>query len=348
MWDGKKFRLNTRRNKTFSSLQMLWAYGNSIAELQKVVKKALPKWNSVYDLLQGGYGFDSPSQLFKTIGLYDMTQKTSYNYFKEQGIGEKIVYEFVDCISRVNYHQDGNINAFTDIVSLAGAGLDGGELFSVEGGNDLMIKNALSSQNINLQLESEVTSIQKLSEPNKTGHIIKTNIGTSDTFEIVVIACPLDLTNIHLPQYSVKRDRAYQTVHANFIAGHINYKYFNDVGNQPQTIFTIEDDSIPFVSIAKTGYAPDWDLPIYKVFSRNPLSEEFVQSVFRNINGQVHQEWEAYTVLSPMKQWPSFRLGNGLYYINAMESAVSAMETEAVAARNVMNLSIAQLRNIRK
>jgi len=41
-----------------------------------------------------------------------------------------------------------------------------------------------------------------------------------------------------------------------------------------------------------------------------------------------------------MTAWPPFKIDEGLFYINAMESAVSAMETEAVAARNIANLAI--------
>jgi flavin-dependent dehydrogenase len=39
---------------------------------------------------------------------------------------------------------------------------------------------------------------------------------------------------------------------------------------------------------------------------------------------------------SNAQQWPPFRLGRRIYYANAMESAVSTMETEAVAGRNVV------------
>jgi prenylcysteine oxidase/farnesylcysteine lyase len=39
-----------------------------------------------------------------------------------------------------------------------------------------------------------------------------------------------------------------------------------------------------------------------------------------------------------MPTWPYFRLAPGLYYVNAIESVVSTMETEAIAARNVVNL----------
>lgn len=81
-------------------------------------------------------------------------------------------------------------------------------------------------------------------------------------------------------------------------------------------------------------------MPIYKVFSRAPLDDSFFDQTFKNRKGRVHQEWKAYTVLSPMADWPPFKIDEGLYYINAMESAVSAMETEAVAARNIANLTM--------
>ena len=343
IWDGQDFRLNTSRNKTISGLQMLWNYGTSLSDLQKEVKKVIPKWEEVYYLLGDGYGFESPQKLFQTLGIYDLTQTTSYDYFKKAGIDDDLMYEFIDCISRVNYLQDGNINAFTDMVSLAGAGMDGGELFSVEGGNDLMIKKVLVGKQIDLRLSTKVNKIQTITSDNLRQHIITFNESEQDTFEIVVIACPLDLTDIEMPLYRTNRDREYQTVHAHFIAGEINYAYFNGVSNRPQTIFTIESRDIPFNSIAKTGYATEWGVPIYKVFSRNKLDQDFFNQTFNNIKGQTYKEWKAYTVLSPSKKWPSFQLGKGVFYINAMESAVSAMETQAVAARNVMNLTMVYL-----
>ena len=41
-----------------------------------------------------------------------------------------------------------------------------------------------------------------------------------------------------------------------------------------------------------------------------------------------------------MPEWPPFEIAEDLYYINTMESAVSAMETQAVAARNIANRTI--------
>jgi len=340
IWDGNDFVLNTSTNETWSGIQMLWTYGRSLFAVQEQVKKTIPKWKKVYSHLQDGVAFKSPKEMFEKIDLFDMTQQSAYDFFKEAGVKDKIVYEFVDCISRVNYHQDGNINAFTDVVSLSGAGLDGGSLYSVDGGNDLMIKSALEATNVVVRLNDEIEEINTLSSRVQSQHVVTSQSCLTDTFDIVVVACPLDLAGISLPGHNVKTDRNFQEVHAHFVAGEIDYSYFGNVSNNPQTIFTMEKDNVPFISIAKTGYAKDWNMPIYKVFSRKKLEKQFFDKTFTNIKGQAHQEWKAYTVLSPMTQWPDFEIDKGLYYINAMESAVSAMETEAVAARNVANLTL--------
>ena len=129
IWDGTSFKLNTSRNSFISTMQMLWAYGKSLSDLSDRVKRMIPKWNQVYVQLGKGTTYNSLEELFKAIELYDLTQQKSYNYFKQEGISDDLVYEFVDCISRVNYHQDGHINAFADMVSLADACLDRGDLF---------------------------------------------------------------------------------------------------------------------------------------------------------------------------------------------------------------------------
>lgn len=54
--------------------------------------------------------------------------------------------------------------------------------------------------------------------------------------------------------------------------------------------------------------------------------------------------WKAYPILRPAPKWPPFVLHPGLYYVNAMESAVSTMETEIIASRNVVTLLANDLR----
>ncbi|KAB7515769.1 hypothetical protein DM867_01080 [Halosegnis rubeus] len=48
--------------------------------------------------------------------------------------------------------------------------------------------------------------------------------------------------------------------------------------------------------------------------------------------------WRAFPRLDLETPTPPFRLADGLYYVNAMESVASTMETQAIAGRTVANL----------
>jgi prenylcysteine oxidase/farnesylcysteine lyase len=77
---------------------------------------------------------------------------------------------------------------------------------------------------------------------------------------------------------------------------------------------------------------------IYKLFSREPVTDGLLSALFAERKQVERWQWQAYPILIPMSRWPPFQLSRGLYYVNAMESAVSTMETEVIASRNVVNL----------
>jgi len=93
-----------------------------------------------------------------------------------------------------------------------------------------------------------------------------------------------------------------------------------------------------FSSVGRIGRSSATRHPIYKVFSRETLTDEQISELFAKPSEVERFVWLAYPVLKPSQQWPPFRLGRRIYYANAMESAVSTMETEAVAGRNVVGL----------
>lgn len=61
--------------------------------------------------------------MLQALGLYPTTQTTAYDFFKSQKLNPQFVREFVDAVSRINYGQNGSLNAFVDLVSMAGAGM---------------------------------------------------------------------------------------------------------------------------------------------------------------------------------------------------------------------------------
>ena len=58
------------------------------------------------------------------------------------GVSKQFVDEFVTGASRDNYNQDSRINAFVDLVSLAGAGI-GGSVFYLASGGGLLLQLAI-------------------------------------------------------------------------------------------------------------------------------------------------------------------------------------------------------------
>ena len=60
--------------------------------------------------------------------------------------------------------------------------------------------------------------------------------------------------------------------------------------------------------------------------------------LFRSIDEILETDWLAYPHYQPGAELGSFTLDPGLYYINTVEAAASAMEMSVLGARNVVNL----------
>jgi prenylcysteine oxidase/farnesylcysteine lyase len=162
--------------------------------------------------------------------------------------------------------------------------------------------------------------------------------------DAVIIATPLETAAIELdvplPHGPAIASRPFQVTHATFVAGNLNAAFFGHASSSqlPGTILTVEDPDIWISSVGRVGFSPTTGTPVYKVFSRESLTDRQVESLFRHSFEVERIVWRAYPVLLPSTSWPAFELAKGLYYPNAMESAVSTIETEAVAARNVVRL----------
>ena len=337
IWDGSEFRLHLPTHRFASAFRILLRYKRSLLRLEQLVKQTTRRWSKLYELQAEGRAFKTPDEFYKLLGLYELTQTNAYDYFTSNGVSDRALHEFVDCVSRVNYAQDGQLNALADLISLAGAGLDGGTLHSVGGGNDQLAKRILAKGDVSVRLNTEVVRIDVvgISAENNTYTVTDAD-GNQSGFDIVIIACPLDLTNLQIP-YDIKRDRAYQELHATFVAGHVNAAYFG-LRTAPNSIYTTESGNSPFLSLSRVSWSPEWKLPIYKLFSRKPIPDWRLADLFTEIGGTTRQSWRAYTKLAPMAEWPPFEIAPNLYYPSAMESSFSSIEGQAVAARNVANL----------
>ena len=83
----------------------------------------------------------------------------------------------------------------------------------------------------------------------------------------------------------------------------------------------------------------DGEPTVAKIFSKERVEDAWLEKVFE---GQVEvvarKVWDSYPVLPPTTEFPPVKLAEGLYYVNAFEPFISTMETETIAARNVVEL----------
>ena len=346
IWNGTAFAFQSLPSSGATTVRMLARYRLAPLRTRALVRSMLERWTRIYELQQQQRAYATPRAMFEALDLFPWTQQASYTMFQQNRISRRFVDEFIDGVSRVNYGQDGTIHAFVNLTSLVGAGLGGGELFSVQGGNAQVCERLLSQARVEMRTQTAVESIGAIDDPaqNRRRYAIETEQQREQGFDGVILATPLELATIQLdplaewsPEYA---KRPYQVTHATFVAGQLSPGYFGQKSRSPlpDTILTTERHGLPFSSIGRVGYSPTLDLPIYKVFSREPLDDELIGRVFARPAETTRVCWHAYPVLKPTAQWPPFRIAHGLYYANAMESAVSTMETEVVASRNVVQL----------
>ena len=61
--------------------------------------------------------------------------------------------------------------------------------------------------------------------------------------------------------------------------------------------------------------------------------------MFTDMDGTDVKDWQAYPHYHPPEHFPSFILDDGVYYINTIEKAASAMEMSVIGAKNVALLT---------
>ena len=78
---------------------------------------------------------------------------------------------------------------------------------------------------------------------------------------------------------------------------------------------------------------------MWKVFSNNLLTEGELATLFQTINETRVIDWLAYPEYDGSQTPGNFTLHPGLYHINTIEFAASAMEMGVIGARNVALLA---------
>ena len=224
------------------------------------------------------------------------------------------------------------MNALADLVSLAGAGL-AGDVFELQEGTAQIPQSLLASSEV--RLNTGVAAVRL--HPSQLNYAILDEAGTETIVDAVVLATPLEFTNISLPADVKTSPRPYQPTYVALAAGRLSREVFGARADDLDTVLTVETTNVSFSCIGVHGESAGGD-PIYKVMSRRRLSDDELDAyVFeRRSSSVVRADWNAsgaYTKLEPSTGWPPFVLRNRLFYAN-MESPVSCMETQIIAGKN--------------
>ena len=337
IYDGADFRFQSSEGTLPLAVHLTERYGADWLKIIPVVRQMASRLNRIYALQRRGVAFETPAALLAELGLYNLTQVSAYDYFRRVGLPSKFIYEFIDGASRDNYNQDGSLNALADLVSLAGAGL-AGDVFELQEGTAQIPQRILQGTEVRLNNRVEAVRLH----PSQLNYAIVDAAGRETIVDAVVVATPLEFTNLSLPLDVGYHMRPYQATYVALAAGRVSRKVFGARADDLDTVLTVETTTVKFSCIGAHGASAGGD-PIYKVMSRRRLSDDELDAyVFERRSSEVvRADWNAsgaYTKLEPSTGWPPFVLRNRLFYAN-MESPVSCMETQIIAGKNAALLA---------
>lgn len=353
-WTNKGFPVFTKTSLLSMAFNILKYVGIPSALRVTTSAQSLTKnWESIYDLQRNERMFTTTDELLETTGLQAVTKVSLGQYLKDLKVNGRMAHDVVEAIVHNMYNQGLELNAFAGLVGLAGAGLAGGYLFAIDGGNWSLFEKALQKMAIMYRPDTRVSSIaittgtaSNEGAPALRSFTVTTDDGQSETYDAVVIATPFALSGIEVIQDGEPLPIAhhpYQQVHTTLVVGKLNPAYFGvrDEKDLPSTIFTADSAGAPFQSIGVTGYSPEYDSRIYKIFSaEHPMTSDELSTIFADVDDILDFIWEgAYPVLTPGIEHVPFEIQPGLYYACAFETAAGSIEVEAVGGVNAGKLA---------
>lgn len=353
-YDGKEFVFEESSWGFITILKMLWQYGwRDLFGLQREVNKMLKSFDSIYDFQENGRCFTTVRDMMQAMGGDDfdrMTMSPADQMLREMKFSELFISQVVSLATRVNYGQEPNMEAFAAFVSLAGVQPG---LWAVDGGNELLPQNFLAKSNSTV-INSTVTSItlhasNKL-ETNSTFSVTSSSEGNSQThnYDMVIIATPLvsRISSIQFNGFPTPigpYPGEYRSTVATFAKGTVNKEEFGRSKDEfiPGEILTTQEIPLGIRSVSKTfpiDFKGDSDKDnfVYKVFSTDVPTEKQMSQIFSSYSNDVYRAWLAYPYYRnvDIDTVAPFQLYPGLFYVNAIEWAASAMEMSAIGAKN--------------
>ncbi|XP_075714623.1 prenylcysteine oxidase 1 [Rhinoderma darwinii] len=363
IYNGDEFVFQESEWFLVNVIKMLWNYGLNFLRMYMWVEDILDKFMRIYRYQTFDYSFSSTEFLLHAMGGNDFITKVNRTIdeaMQKSGFSQRFIDEIVVPAMRVNYGQGAEVNGFVGAVSLAGTSSG---LWAVEGGNKLVCSGLLYASKAQL-IQGTVTSVQEKVRPSKSGSTVRlyeVNYETSrgpilDMYDIVVIATPLgkEIGNIKFLGFDQPIDtfsKPYHQTVATFVHGRLNTSFFGcpkPCQSYLSEILTTDKPNLfinsiglvsPVKPVTESEISKASDIKVWKVFSPEPLTDERLRLLFELYHAVIVKKWLAYPKYSPPEKLPPVVLHRGIYYVNSIEWAASAMEMSAISAKNVALLS---------
>ncbi|XP_078669299.1 prenylcysteine oxidase 1-like [Branchiostoma floridae x Branchiostoma belcheri] len=363
LYNGQEFVFTESTFSLLTLVKLLWRYGWDCVRLNQLIGQTLTHFENIYTLQDAGNAYSSVEELLYAMGgakFVNMTKTSITEGMKEEGFSPRFINELAMAAMRTNYGQTVDIPYFVGSVSLAGAQPG---LWAVDGGNKRVPEELVKTAKVNL-IPGEVSKVSlktsgdrpkfqlqyQLKDPNDNQILTE-----QKDYDLVIVATPLNegKSNITFADFSTPlpeiKGRFHRTV-ATFVQGKLNAEYLgiSDPKAAPTSILTVNAD-ILFNSIGKhtpittpkayTPVGPDSENAVWKVFSQRPLTDSEIGQLFTVVKHTQVVDWLAYPHYTSPGHLGTFVLHEGLYYVNGIEWAASAMEMSAIGGRNVALLS---------
>lgn len=298
----------------------------------------------IYDLQRRGVVFDSVEELLREVGLFNYTQMDGQQYMNATlrspfayG-GRDFATNFAGAINRVNYNQhNAQLNGLAAAVSYIPAADQ--DVFALRDGNGQLATRLLQLSNATLHSGWSVSAVIRRGEqywlrarpPGPAGAV---EVGP---YSAVVVAAPLELAGIAFDNITDfhRPARKFQVTTTTWVRGRLDMGVVGMPGSAPMSIYATDDSLLDITSIAAHPAKLDGGERLYKVFSTDPLNSSTVSALFgSSASVQVVRSWHAYPQFESPQRFAPLAPERCLLTNNAIESAASAMEMSAIAARN--------------
>ena len=169
------------------------------------------------------------------------------------------------------------------------AGAQEGALWNVKDGNYKVPQTLIENSKANIHKNTKITSIKRYINENKVQYELE-GAPNNKSYDAVIVAAPLEVPSCFLDcaeckNWPCKEElQKYQKTVATFIQTPINHEYFGvkSRDDMVDVVITTESEESPFSTIApqKNVKGVLTEPPVYKIFSREPLSDALVKEMF--------------------------------------------------------------------